>query len=106
MYSCALIVGLLLVANLYTVGQVLKAVIFSHRRHLQRTISKLYAVKAEGFLNALKAEVNLMTDMVRICSFNILRGISCISLHRSIVWTRFKQGMQKTLMTPSTIKVY
>jgi len=42
----------------------MKAVVFSHRRHLQRTVSKLYAVKAEGFLNALKAEVNLMTDMV------------------------------------------
>jgi hypothetical protein len=25
----------------------------------------MYAVKAEGFLNALKSEVNLMTDMVR-----------------------------------------
>ncbi|XP_035709866.1 kinase D-interacting substrate of 220 kDa B isoform X2 [Folsomia candida] len=64
MYVCALIVGLLLVANLYTVGQVLKAVVFSHRRHLQRTVSKLYTIKAEGFLNALKAEVNLMTDMI------------------------------------------
>lgn len=37
----------------------------SHRRHLQRTVSKLDAVKAEGFLQALKAEVILMTNMVK-----------------------------------------
>lgn len=45
--------------------QILKAIVLSHRRHLQRTVSKLDAVKAEGFLQALKAEVNLMTNMVK-----------------------------------------
>jgi len=65
MYCCILFVGLLLVANLYTIGQIGKTVIFSHRRHLQRAVSRMYALKAEGFLNSLKSEVNLITDMVR-----------------------------------------
>ena len=47
--------------------QIFSSIVFSHRNQLQRTVSKMYAIKSEGFLNALKAEVHLMTDMVSIC---------------------------------------
>jgi hypothetical protein len=63
-------IGLLLcvgiVANLYTWAQMLQALVFSQRRHLQRAIAHLDTLKSEGFLQALRSEVNLMTDMVRI----------------------------------------
>lgn len=52
------------VANIYTLSHMMKAVIFSQRRHLQKTIAKLDTLKSEGFLQALKCEVTLMTDMV------------------------------------------
>jgi hypothetical protein len=63
-------IGLLLcvgiVANLYTWAQMLQALVFSQRRHLQRAIAHLDTLKSEGFLQALRSEVNLMTEMVRI----------------------------------------
>ncbi|XP_069672913.1 kinase D-interacting substrate of 220 kDa B isoform X3 [Periplaneta americana] len=53
------------VANLYTWAQMFQALIFSQRRHLQRAIAHLDTLKSEGFLQALRSEVNLMTDMVK-----------------------------------------
>ncbi|XP_023721158.1 kinase D-interacting substrate of 220 kDa B isoform X5 [Cryptotermes secundus] len=62
-------IGLLLcvgiVANLYTWAQMLQALVFSQRRHLQRAIAHLDTLKSEGFLQALRSEVNLMTEMVK-----------------------------------------
>ncbi|XP_021938085.1 kinase D-interacting substrate of 220 kDa isoform X3 [Zootermopsis nevadensis] len=62
-------IGLLLcvgiVANLYTWAQMLQALVFSQRRHLQRAISHLDTLKSEGFLQALRSEVNLMTEMAK-----------------------------------------
>lgn len=63
--SDALLLGVATVANLYTWSKLIKAILFSQRRHLQRTISKLDTLKSEGFLQALRQEVNLMKDMVK-----------------------------------------
>ncbi|XP_046681629.1 kinase D-interacting substrate of 220 kDa B isoform X2 [Homalodisca vitripennis] len=62
---CLLVVVLLVVANLYTISRVIKSLLFSQRRQLQRAIAKLDTLKSEGFLQALRSEVNLMTDMVK-----------------------------------------
>lgn len=63
---CSLVVALLIVANLYTLGRVVQSLVFSQRRQLQRTISRLDTLKSEGFLQALRMEVNLMTEMVSL----------------------------------------
>ncbi|XP_054258040.1 kinase D-interacting substrate of 220 kDa B isoform X3 [Macrosteles quadrilineatus] len=62
---CGLVVALLVVANLYTLGRVAQSLVFSQRRQLQRTIARLETLKSEGFLQALRTEVNLMTEMVK-----------------------------------------
>lgn len=54
---CALILGVLTVANLYTWSKLLRTVFFSQRRHLQRSIAKLETLKSEGFLQTLRQEV-------------------------------------------------
>ncbi|XP_072386697.1 uncharacterized protein Arms isoform X3 [Diabrotica undecimpunctata] len=61
----ALLLGVACLANMYTWGRMLKALLFSQRRHLQRSISKLETLKSEGFLQTLRQEVNLMKDMVK-----------------------------------------
>lgn len=61
----SLILGITLVANLYTLGRMCAALIFSQRRHLQRAIAKLDTLKSEGFQQALNKEVALMKDMVK-----------------------------------------
>ena len=64
MIGIGTLLAVALVANIYTLSHMAKALIFSQRRHLQRTIAKLDTLKSEGFLQALKGEVTLMTDMV------------------------------------------
>lgn len=64
MITIALILGVSVVANLYTWSRTMQALVFSQRRHLQRNISKLETLKSEGFTQSLKGEVKLMTDMV------------------------------------------
>ncbi|XP_063923502.1 kinase D-interacting substrate of 220 kDa B isoform X3 [Zophobas morio] len=61
----ALLLSVATVANVYTWSRLIKSVLFSQRRHLQRTIAKLEILKSEGFLQALRQEVNLMKDMVK-----------------------------------------
>lgn len=65
MITVALILAVSIIANLYTWSRTLKALVFSQRRHLQRSISKLETLKSEGFIQTLRSEVNLMTEMVR-----------------------------------------
>ncbi|XP_034949569.1 kinase D-interacting substrate of 220 kDa B isoform X2 [Chelonus insularis] len=65
MITVALLLAFSVIANLYTWSRTLKALIFSQRRHLQRNIAKLDSLKSEGFLQTLKSEVSLMTDMVK-----------------------------------------
>lgn len=43
----------------------MKSLVFSQRRQLRRKIAKLENLKSEGFLQTLRGEVNLMTDMVK-----------------------------------------
>ena len=64
--TIGLVLCVAIVANLYTWTQMLQALLFSQRRHLQRAISHLDTLKSEGFLQALRSEVNLMTEMVSI----------------------------------------
>ncbi|XP_061940332.1 kinase D-interacting substrate of 220 kDa isoform X3 [Apis cerana] len=65
MITVALILAISIIANLYTWSRTLQALVFSQRRHLQRSISKLETLKSEGFIQTLRSEVNLMTDMVK-----------------------------------------
>lgn len=64
MSVAALILAVSVVANLYTWSRTIRALVFSQRRHLQRSVSKLDTLKSEGFIQTLKSEVNLMTEMV------------------------------------------
>ncbi|XP_030768252.1 kinase D-interacting substrate of 220 kDa B isoform X3 [Sitophilus oryzae] len=61
----ALLLAVATIANAYTWSKLFRSVLFSQRRHLQRSIAKLETVKSEGFLQTLRQEVNLMKDMVK-----------------------------------------
>lgn len=58
--TAGLLLGLAAVANLYTWTRMFKSLLFSQRRHLQKTIAKLDTLKSEGFLQALRHEVSEM----------------------------------------------
>merc|ERR1719347_1052433 len=63
--TLAVILGVIIVANIYTIGQTLNAVLFSQRTHLQRAVAKHDLVQSEGYLQAVKKEVNLLNQMVK-----------------------------------------
>ncbi|XP_011499343.1 PREDICTED: kinase D-interacting substrate of 220 kDa isoform X2 [Ceratosolen solmsi marchali] len=65
MISIALLLAVSIIANLYTWSRTLQSLIFSQRRQLRRRIAKLETLKSEGFLQTLRSEVNLMTEMVK-----------------------------------------
>ncbi|XP_014470021.1 PREDICTED: kinase D-interacting substrate of 220 kDa isoform X2 [Dinoponera quadriceps] len=65
MIAIALVLGISVVANLYTWSRTLRALVFSQRRHLQRSMSRLETLRSEGFIQSLKSEVKLMTEMVK-----------------------------------------
>ncbi|XP_025154108.1 kinase D-interacting substrate of 220 kDa B isoform X1 [Harpegnathos saltator] len=65
MITIGLVLGVSVVANLYTWSRTMQALVFSQRRHLQRNISRLETLKSEGFTQSLKGEVKLMTEMVK-----------------------------------------
>ncbi len=54
--SFGIIVGLVIVANVYTIGRVMKSLVFSQRRHLQSAVAKLDLVKSEGYLQVIDKE--------------------------------------------------
>lgn len=62
--TLGVLVAVVVVANLHTLVRMVGALVFSHRRHLLRAVAKLDTVKAEGYLQTLKSEVNLMVEMV------------------------------------------
>ena len=62
-YTIAVIVGVLLIANIQTFYQCIKSLLFSHRKHLQSAVAKMDLVKSEGYLQAVKSEVQLMVNM-------------------------------------------
>lgn len=61
---CGVFILFLLIGNLYTFSQLLQSLIFSQRKQLRRATSRLDTLKSEGFIQALRTEVNLMTEMV------------------------------------------
>ncbi|ERL90464.1 hypothetical protein D910_07813 [Dendroctonus ponderosae] len=63
--GAALLLAVATVANAYTWSKLFMSVLFSQRRHLQRSITNLDVLKSEGLLQALRQEVNLMKDMVK-----------------------------------------
>ena len=93
--ALAAILGVIMVANIYTIGQTLKALLFSQRSHLQRAVAKHDMVQSEGkrgesgvnnhfnpfssmsptsnlvpfsppgYLQAVKREVTLLQEMVK-----------------------------------------
>ncbi|CAL4067998.1 unnamed protein product [Meganyctiphanes norvegica] len=63
--TLGVLVAIVIVANLSTLARMFSALIFSHRRHLLRSVAKLDTLKAEGYLHTLKGEVNLMIEMVK-----------------------------------------
>eukprot|EP00092_Neocalanus_flemingeri_P001634 GFUD01001744.1.p1 GENE.GFUD01001744.1~~GFUD01001744.1.p1 ORF type:complete len:1748 (+),score=397.63 GFUD01001744.1:305-5548(+) len=63
--TLAVILCVIVVANIYTIGQTLNAVLFSQRTHLQRAVAKHDLVQSEGYLQAVKKEVNLLHEMVK-----------------------------------------
>ena len=65
LFSTAALLGFSIIANLYTFGVTLRSLAFSQRRHLRRKIAKLESLKSEGFLQTLRTEVNLMSEMVK-----------------------------------------
>ena len=46
--TLAVILGVMVVANLYTIAQVLNALLFSQRTHLQRAVAKHDVINSEG----------------------------------------------------------
>ena len=63
--TLTVILGVLVVANIYTIGQTLNALVFSQRTHLQRAVAKHDVINSEGYLQAVKKEVVLLMEMVR-----------------------------------------
>lgn len=64
LFCCGVFILFLLIGNLYTFSQLLQSLIFSQRKQLRRATSRLDTLKSEGFIQALRTEVNLMTEMV------------------------------------------
>ena len=61
--TLAVILGVMVVANLYTIGQTINALLFSQRTHLQPSVTKHDVINSEGFLKAVK-KVNLVEVIV------------------------------------------
>ncbi|XP_063845071.1 kinase D-interacting substrate of 220 kDa B-like isoform X8 [Scylla paramamosain] len=63
--TLGVLVAVVVVANLHTLVRMVGSLVFSHRRHLLRSVAKLDTIKTEGYLQTLKNEVNLMVEMVK-----------------------------------------
>ncbi|XP_034241377.1 kinase D-interacting substrate of 220 kDa B isoform X3 [Thrips palmi] len=63
--TIGLIAIMAIVSNLYTWGRMLGALVFSQRRQLQRSITRVETLRSEGFLQAVRQEVTFMTDMIK-----------------------------------------
>ncbi|KAI5733867.1 hypothetical protein M8J76_017093 [Diaphorina citri] len=64
-FGALLVVLLSVLFNLPIFGRLFQSLLFSQRTQLQRTVSNLDTLKSEGFLQALRSEVNLLIDMTR-----------------------------------------
>lgn len=80
----ALLLGVACLANMYTWTRMLKAIFFSQRRHLQRSIAKLETLKSEGFLQTLRLEVRkkkityLFSNQVSVRQYKIRLDVYCV----------------------------
>lgn len=63
--AIGVLLGAVVIANLYTWSRIVQALIFSQRRRLQMSVGRLQTVRAEGYLQALKREVGIMVEMVQ-----------------------------------------
>ena len=63
--TLAVILGLIIASNIYTIGQTINAIVFSQRTHLQRAVARHDVINSEGYLQAVKKEVNLLMEMVK-----------------------------------------
>ena len=57
--TLAVILGVMIVANIYTIGQTLNALLFSQRTHLQRAVAKHDVINSEGILIYLMTLIDL-----------------------------------------------
>ena len=69
--TIAVFVGIVAVANLYTLGNVVQSLLYSPRRHLQRTVAKLEVVKSEGYLQVCAC--------ICVCNTTVLFGVTTVS---------------------------
>lgn len=76
--TLGVLAAVVVVANLHTLARMFGSLIFSHRRHLIRRVAKLDTIKAEGYLQTLKSEVNLMVEMVSSPYFFFFIIIICL----------------------------
>ncbi|XP_065207464.1 kinase D-interacting substrate of 220 kDa B isoform X2 [Planococcus citri] len=63
--ACAVFIAFCVVSNMYTFAHTFKALMFPQRKHLQKAVANLPNIKSAGFMEALKAEVQLMINMIR-----------------------------------------
>ncbi|CAB4068155.1 KIDINS220 [Lepeophtheirus salmonis] len=61
----AIMLLIIIVGNFYNIVRGIHALIFSQRQHFHRTVSKVDLVKSEGYLQAVKGEVQLLQEMVK-----------------------------------------
>jgi hypothetical protein len=61
------LLSIAVVANLHTLSRMCTSLIFSTRSHIKRRIDK----QPEGFLQALRPEIILLTDMVLFYESNV-----------------------------------
>ena len=53
--ALGIILGVIIIANIYTIGQTILALVFSQRTHLQRTVAKHDLVQSEGYLQVVRS---------------------------------------------------
>ena len=54
--ALGIILGVIIIANIYTIGQTILALVFSQRTHLQRTVAKHDLVQSEGYLQVVRSK--------------------------------------------------
>ncbi|KAK3930848.1 Kinase D-interacting substrate of 220 kDa [Frankliniella fusca] len=63
--TIGVVIVMAIVSNFYTWGRMFGSLIFSQRRQLQRTITRVETLRSEGFLQAVRQEVTFMTEMIK-----------------------------------------
>eukprot|EP00092_Neocalanus_flemingeri_P007739 GFUD01008355.1.p1 GENE.GFUD01008355.1~~GFUD01008355.1.p1 ORF type:complete len:1621 (+),score=387.09 GFUD01008355.1:109-4971(+) len=61
----SVILGIILLSNVQTFVHIFKSLFFSQRSHLQRAVANQDLVKSEGYLQAVKKEIDLLKNLVK-----------------------------------------